>query len=108
MEYLLIGIVTAFNMLVIKFKVDKKRYEDAFFDTALMVVLALLFAGSYGGMVVAMVASLVISIVFFISPPNFTGKVREVVLDQWEDFNAACEDRPKKDLKKADLKDFKL
>jgi len=41
MEFLLIGIVTAFNMLVIKFKLDKKRYEDAFFDTALMVEVSI-------------------------------------------------------------------
>lgn len=105
MEYLLIGIVSAFNMLIIKFKLDRKRYEDAIFDTTLMVVLAYLFAGSYGGMVVAMVASLVISIALFISPPMFTAKARMFLNEQWDDFNNELEGRPKK---KDDLKAFKL
>lgn len=87
MEYVLIGIVSAFNLLIIKFKVDRKRYEDAFFDAGLMVVLAYLFAGSYGGMVVAMVASLVISIFLFISPPKFTNKANTFLREQWKEFN---------------------
>ena len=66
MDFILIGIISAFNLLIIKFKLDKKRFEDAILDTALMIVLAYLFSGSYAGMVVAMVASLVISIFLFI------------------------------------------
>jgi predicted PurR-regulated permease PerM len=95
MEYLIIGIVSAFNMLVIKFKLDRKRYEDAMFDTALMFLLSYLFSGSYGGMVVAMVASLVISIYLFISPPTFTNKARKFFSEQWDDFNAELEGRKK-------------
>lgn len=72
MEYLLIGLVSAFNLIVIKMKLERKRYEDAFFDLGLMAVLAYLFSGSYGGMVVAMVASLAISLYLFVSPPKFT------------------------------------
>ncbi len=87
MEYILIGLVSAFNMLIIKFKVDRKRYEDAFFDTILMVILALLFAGTFAGMVVAMVASLVISIFLFISPPTFSGKIKSFFQEQVDDFN---------------------
>jgi hypothetical protein len=99
MEYLIIGLVSAFNMLIIKFKLDRKRYEDAVFDTALMLLLAYLFAGSYGGMVVAMVASLVISIFLFISPPRFTGKASKYLTEQWDDFESQLEGRPTKTKK---------
>lgn len=72
MEYILIGVVSAFNLIVIKMKLERKRYEDGFFDLALMMVLAYMFSGSYGGTVVAMVASFAISLYLFISPPRFT------------------------------------
>ena len=88
MEYVLIGLVSAFNLLIIKIKVDKKRYEDAFVDTCLMILLAYLFSGSYAGMVVAMVASLVISIFFLISPPTFTNQTKGFLKSQLDDFNS--------------------
>lgn len=72
MEFVVIGLISAFNMLIIKVKLEKKRYEDAFFDLALMSILAFLFSGSYGGMVVAMVASLSVSLYLLVSPPKFT------------------------------------
>lgn len=96
MDFILIGIISAFNLLIIKFKLDKKRFEDAILDTALMVVLAYLFSGSYAGMVVAMVASLVISIFLFISPPTFSSKAHNFLKEQWDDFNNELEGRPKK------------
>lgn len=45
--------------------------EDAVFDTALFIVMAGMFQGSYGGMVVAMIASLIISVYLWASPPTF-------------------------------------
>jgi hypothetical protein len=72
MEYIVIGLVSAFNLLIIKVKLEKKRFADAFFDLALMCVLAFLFAGTYGGMVVAMVGSLAVSLYLLASPPKFT------------------------------------
>lgn len=72
MEFVMIGLVSAFNLIVIKVKVEKKRYEDAVFDLSLMALLAYLFSGSFGGMVVAMVGSLAISLYLLASPPRFT------------------------------------
>lgn len=74
MEFLVIGIVSAINMIIIKIKFEKKRYEDATFDLFLMGVLVVLFSGSYAGMVVAMVASMFISLYLLASPPKFTKK----------------------------------
>ena len=87
MEYVLIGVVSAINLLIVKVKVERKRYEDAFFDVALMALLAFLFSGSYGGMVVAMVASLVVSIWLLASPPKFFSGVREIVKKELDEIN---------------------
>ena len=110
MEFIIIGLVSAFNMLVIKFKIDRKRYEDAAFDTILLIVVSMMFNGSYAGMVVAMVASLVISIVFFISPPTFfsSGKLKGLIKEQWEELDADLTGKPKKPKPKVPKEDFHL
>lgn len=85
MELLLIGLVSAFNMLIIKFKLEKKRFADAILDLFLLVVLGWLFKGTYAGMVVAMVASMSISLFLLVSPPKFTGTIYKKVKDEFEE-----------------------
>lgn len=71
MEFIIIGIVSALNLIVIIHKFKKGRTEDGVFDSILFGLMASLFAGSYGGMVVAMIASLIISIYLLACPPAF-------------------------------------
>ena len=71
MGFVIIGIVTAVNMLIIISKIKRKRYEDAIFDVLFLITVAILFSGSYGGMVVAMIASMIISIYLYAYPPVF-------------------------------------
>lgn len=71
MEFIIIGIVSALNLIVIIHKFKKGRTEDSVFDLTLFVVMASLFTGSYGGMVVAMISSLIISIYLWAYPPTF-------------------------------------
>ena len=71
MEFIIVGIVTALNLIFIKNKLELKRYEDAAFDFILLTVITVVFSNSYGGLVVGMVASLVISIYFYATPPKF-------------------------------------
>jgi hypothetical protein len=71
MEFIIIGIVSALNLIVIVHKFKKGRVEDGIFDSILFTIMASLFSGSYGGMVVAMIASLIISIYLLASPPKF-------------------------------------
>jgi hypothetical protein len=92
MEFLIIGVVTAINIIFIKFKVDKKRYQDALFDAALLILVTLVFSGSYGGMVVAMIASMIISIYLYANPPNFLPRTASI---------------PKVNLSNVDLSDTK-
>ena len=71
MEFVIIGIVSALNLIIIVHKFKKGRIEDGIFDSILFATLATLFHGSYGGMVVAMISSLIISIYLWASPPQF-------------------------------------
>lgn len=71
MEFIIIGLVTAVNLIFVKKKLELKRYEDAALDLFLLVIITIVFGGSFGGLVVGMVASLAISIYLFINPPKF-------------------------------------
>lgn len=74
MEFLIIGIVTALNLIFIKTKFNKGRYEDGLLDLFILIALAAVFAGSYSGLVVATVSSMIISIYLYFSPPTFLTK----------------------------------
>lgn len=75
MEFLVIGVVTALNLIIIKIKMDKKRYEDGIFDLLLLILITVVFSGTYGGLVVGTIGSMFISLYLFASPPKFfTGK----------------------------------
>lgn len=71
MEFLSIGIVSALNLIIIVTKFRLNRVEDGIFDTVLFAFLAILFSGSYGGMVVAMIGSFIVSLYLLIWPPKF-------------------------------------
>lgn len=71
MEFLIIGIVTFFNIAFIKWKFDRARYADASLDLFLLVIVMLLFSGSYGALVVGTIASALVSLFLYFSPPKF-------------------------------------
>lgn len=71
---LLIAVATAFNLLIIKSKLEKKRFEDAILDFTILTVLALVFSNSFGGLVIATITSAIISLYFLASPPTFFSK----------------------------------
>jgi hypothetical protein len=71
MEFLLVGLAVFFNIAFIKWKFDKSRYADATLDLTLLVIVMLLFSGSYGALVVGTIASAFISLFLYFSPPKF-------------------------------------
>lgn len=71
MEFLVLGVVVAVNFIIVKMKLDRKRWEDAIFDLITLCILLGVFSGSYAGLIVSSVASLCISLYFFASPPEF-------------------------------------
>ena len=70
MEFALIGFAVFFNIAFIKWKFDRRRYLDACLDTFLMIVVMILFSGSYSALVVGTLASALVSIFLFVSPPK--------------------------------------
>lgn len=70
MEFLLMGIALAANLISVKFKLDRKRYADAFVDGAVLVTLSILFSGTISGLIIATYASAIISIYLWFSPPR--------------------------------------
>jgi hypothetical protein len=58
-------------------KFEQKRWEDASLDLGLLILVTLVFGGSYAGLVVGTISSMIISIYLYASPPTFT---RDIVL----------------------------
>lgn len=58
----LIGIVTAFNFIILKWKFENKRYGDMALDLLSLVVLSAIFGNTILGMLIAMVSSCAISL----------------------------------------------
>lgn len=71
MEFLILGIVVALNIIIIKMKFERKRHEDAIFDSLLLLGVTVVFGGSYAGLIVGTIASLFISLYLLASPPTF-------------------------------------
>jgi len=83
MEFIIIGIVSALNLIVIVHKFKKNRVEDGIFDSLLFIFMVVVFSGSYGGMVVSMIASLIISIYLWFSPPTiFSTLIKRIDIGQ--------------------------
>ena len=74
MEFLIVGIAVFFNIAVIKWKFDKRRFADATLDLTLLILVMILFRGSYGALVVGTVASALISLFLLASPPKIKVK----------------------------------
>jgi len=72
MEVLVIGLATAFNFIIVLWKLKHDRVEDGILDIAAFVAISYLFAGTISGMSVGMVASATISLYLLIFPPKFT------------------------------------
>ena len=71
MESIIIAIAAAFNMLIIKWKLEHHRYEDATLDVTILIILAAFFANSLGGMIIATISSFIVSLYLLMSPPKF-------------------------------------
>lgn len=71
MEFIILGIALAFNLLVIKEKFQRGRTEDGTMDLFLLVIISFFFSGSYGALAIGSIASAIISVWLFINPPKF-------------------------------------
>ena len=71
MEAVIIAIMASFNALIIKWKLEHSRYQDAVLDITILVILSALFASTLGGMIIATISSFIASIYLLFSPPKF-------------------------------------
>lgn len=70
MLILLIGIATAFNLIILKMKFEDDRYGDMSLDLLTLILLTTFFGGTITGMAVAVVAGGIISLYLFFFPPE--------------------------------------
>jgi hypothetical protein len=69
-QILIIGTALAFNVLVIKYKLEKHRISDAILDGSVLIALSLFLGSTLGGMQIATVASAIVSIYLWFYPPK--------------------------------------
>lgn len=77
MEFILFGIMTAFNFGIILSKIQKRQYLNAVIDAMIMVVICVLFSGSFAALATGMTASAVFSLYLIWKKPtlaSITGK----------------------------------
>jgi len=72
MEVLMIGIVTAINLIVLKWKFEQERWGDLTLDVTSLYLLSVMFGNTMSGMVIAMIASAIISTYLYFNPPKWT------------------------------------
>lgn len=92
MEFLIIGIVVAANIVFVFFKFDKKRTLEAFVDLALLIIVTIVFSGSYGALVVGTIASLLVSIYLYARPPDLGASNINIVIPPKEDLESFFEE----------------
>ena len=68
---IIIGIVTALNLIILKLKFEQGRWGDMALDFLALATLSAFFGQTLGGMVIAMISSLIISVYLYIFPPEF-------------------------------------
>ena len=72
LEFILVGFAVFFNIAFVIWKFERARYADALLDVSLLVLVAILFSGSYAALVAGTVASALVSLYLFFSPPRFS------------------------------------
>lgn len=75
MEVVVIGIATAFNFIVILWKLQYSRVLDGLLDILVFIAIASMFSGTISGMSVGMVASMVVSIYLLKYSPELPSKI---------------------------------
>lgn len=68
MEYTIMGIALAFNILVVMWKLRHDRVLDGIIDGSLLVLVAIIFSGSTAALIIGTIGSALVSIYLLISP----------------------------------------
>lgn len=71
MEIIWLGIATAFDFMILKWKFEHERYADFTLDVTCLAIITWLFHGTITGMTIGMVAMFIISFYLLLFPPKF-------------------------------------
>ena len=72
LAYLIMGLAAAFNIIIIKWKIENSRYADAALDGFILIIFTIVFGGTLGGMVIATVGAAIVSMYLLVFPPKFS------------------------------------
>lgn len=68
MEYLLIGVAVAINILVVVWKLQSGRAFNGIIDGALLILVAITFSNSLGALIIGTIGSLFVSLYLTVKP----------------------------------------
>lgn len=68
---IIMGVMTFFDLMIIKWKFENSRFADAIFDVSSFMIILTFFHGSIILILVGMVAQFLVSIYLLIKPPKF-------------------------------------
>jgi hypothetical protein len=72
MTLLILSIATFFNIVILRWKFEKGRYEDLAVDIVVLITLGLFFGGSIEGLSIATLTSMLISLYLLAYPPKWS------------------------------------
>ena len=73
MEFIVMGIALAFNILVVLWKFTHNRVGNAMVDGALLIAVAMLFSSSTALLIIGTIGSALVSLYLLIFPIQFKG-----------------------------------
>jgi len=73
MEFVIMGIALAFNILVVLWKFTYNRVGNAMVDGALLIAVAILFSSSTALLIIGTIGSALVSLYLLMFPIKFKG-----------------------------------
>lgn len=84
---ILIGLAVSFNFLIIVKKYRDHRWLNATLDALLLMIICIVFSGSFNALVVGTIGSAVISIYLWFSPITLKSFLPEIGDDDYDDYD---------------------
>ncbi len=69
MEYLIIGVMVGFNLLIVIWKLTHKRVFDGLIDAGLLIAVTTVFSGGLGTLIIGTIGSAITSLYLLIVNP---------------------------------------
>lgn len=76
MEYLIIGIAVALNLLIVIWKFQNNRVLDGTVDGSLLVAVAMVFNNSTAALIIGTIGSLIVSLYLLAKPVKLKVKAK--------------------------------